>query len=126
MKRSVISLLVAGLCAGAATAVWAAADEDVKVNPMPVESSQSRAAVPNAQDEMNTPGRDQQVMNENGDATFNKADKDSDGTLDRKEARKVPRVAKNFDAIDADHDGTVSLGEVHTYMAAHPGVRGEM
>jgi hypothetical protein len=125
MKRSVISLLVAGLCAGAATAVWAA-DEDVKVNPMPVESSQSRAADPYAKDEMNTPGKDQPLMNGKADAAFIKADKDSDGTLDRKEARKMPPVARNFDAIDADHDGTVSLGEVHTYMAAHPGKRGEM
>jgi len=126
MKRSVISLLVAGLCAGATT-VWAA-DDDVKVNPMPVESSQSRAADPYAKDEMNTPGKgkDQQLTNGKADAAFNKADKDSDGTLDRKEARKMPPVAKNFDAIDADHDGTVSLGEIHTYMAAHPGVRGEM
>ena len=125
MKRSVISLLVAGLCAGAAATVWAA-DEDVKVNPVPVESSQSRAADPYANDEMSAPGRDQQLRSGKGDAAFNKADKDSDGTLDRKEARKVPRVAKNFDAIDADHDGTVSLGEVHTYMAAHPGKKGEM
>ena len=42
----------------------------------------------------------------------------SDGTLDRKEAKAMPRVAKNFDAIDTDKDGTVSLEEVHTFMKA--------
>jgi Ca2+-binding EF-hand superfamily protein len=108
MKRSIISILVAGLCAGAATAVLAA-EEAVKTNPKPAESSQSRAADPN----------DQQIMHEKGAADFKRADKDNDGTLDRKEARKMPRVAKNFDAIDTDHDGTVSLMEVHTYMKDH-------
>jgi Ca2+-binding EF-hand superfamily protein len=115
MKRSIISLLVAGLFACAATAVWAA-EENVKVNPKPVESSQSRAADPN----------DLQSMHEKGTAAFKKADKDNDGTLDRKEAKKMPRVAKNFDAIDTDHDGTVSLDEVHTYMTAHPSKKGDM
>jgi len=122
MKRSIISLLVAGLCAG--TAAWAA--EDVKSEGKPAESSQSRAADPNAKDEMNAPSKDPQVMHEKGAAAFKKADKDNDGTLDRKEAKKMPHVAKNFDAIDTDHDGTVSLDEVHTYMAAHPGKKGEM
>ena len=109
MKRSIISILVAGLCAGAATAVLAA-NEDVKTNPQPAESSKSRAADPN----------NQQSMHDKGAAAFKRADKDHDGTLDRKEARKMPRVAKNFDAIDTDHDGTVSLLEVHTYMKDHP------
>ena len=123
MKRSIISILVAGLFACAATAVWAA-EEDVKANPKPAESSQSRAADPNAKDEMNS--KDQQSMHEKGAAAFKKADKDNDGTLDRKEAKKMPRVAKNFDAIDTDHDGTVSMDEVHTYMAAHPRKKGDM
>jgi hypothetical protein len=43
---------------------------------------------------------------------------DHDGTLDQKEAKAMPGVAKNFDAIDADKDGTVSLEEVHTFMKA--------
>ena len=30
----------------------------------------------------------------------------------------MPNVAKNFDAIDTDKDGTVSLKEVHTFMKA--------
>jgi Ca2+-binding EF-hand superfamily protein len=30
----------------------------------------------------------------------------------------MPRVAKNFDAIDTDKDGTVSMQEIHTFMKA--------
>jgi Ca2+-binding EF-hand superfamily protein len=55
---------------------------------------------------------------DNGATAFKKADKDNDGTLDKEEAKAMPQVAKNFDAIDADKDGTVSLDEVHTYMKA--------
>ncbi len=58
-------------------------------------------------------------MHEKGEAAFKKADKDADGTLDKEEAKAMPRVAKNFDAIDTDKDGTVSLDEIHTYMKAH-------
>ena len=118
MKRSIISLLVTGLFATATVAM--AADEDVKADPKAAESSQSRAADPNAKDDLNSPSKDPQVMHEKGAAAFKKADKDNDGTLDRKEARAMPDVSKNFGAIDTDSDGTVSLDEVHTYMAAHP------
>ena len=52
------------------------------------------------------------------DAVFKAADKDNDGTLDKEEAKAMPRVAKNFDDIDADHDGTVSMDEIHAYMKA--------
>jgi Ca2+-binding EF-hand superfamily protein len=55
-------------------------------------------------------------MHEKGKAAFEKSDKDADGTLDKEEAKSMPRVAKNFDAIDADKDGTVSLDEIHAYM----------
>jgi Ca2+-binding EF-hand superfamily protein len=44
---------------------------------------------------------------------FKKADKDHDGKLTREEAKALPRVAKNFDQIDADKDGTVSLDEIY-------------
>ena len=59
-----------------------------------------------------------QSMHEKGEAAFKKADADNDGTLDKTEAKAMPRVAKNFDAIDADKDGTVSMEEIHTYMKA--------
>jgi Ca2+-binding EF-hand superfamily protein len=126
MKRSIISLLVAGLFAGTATAALAADDvkADVKSDAKPAETSQSRAADPNQKEEMNDSNK--QSMHDKGAAAFKKADKDNDGTLDRKEARKMPHVAKNFDAIDTDKDGTVSLEEVHTYMSAHPGKKGDM
>ncbi|HKB81847.1 MAG TPA: EF-hand domain-containing protein [Burkholderiales bacterium] len=50
------------------------------------------------------------------EAAFKKADTDNDGTLTKGEAKAMPRVAKNFDAIDADKDGTVSLDEIRTSM----------
>lgn len=50
------------------------------------------------------------------EAAFKKADKDNDGTLTKDEAKSMPRVAKNFDAIDADKDGTVSMVEIHASM----------
>ena len=55
-------------------------------------------------------------MHQKGKAAFEAADKDKDGTLDREEAKAMPRVSENFDAIDGDKDGTVSMEEVHTFM----------
>lgn len=54
-----------------------------------------------------------------GSKAFDAADKDHDGTLDRKEAKKLKKVFKNFDAIDADKDGTVDRDEVHNFMTGH-------
>jgi hypothetical protein len=111
MKRSIISLLVAGLFVVTATAALA---QNVTADPKAAAAPDSRGA---EQKEMtNPPGKS---MHDKGDAAFKKADKDNDGTLDRKEAKAMPRVAKNFDAIDTDKDGTVSLEEVHTYMKGH-------
>lgn len=59
-------------------------------------------------------------MHEKGTQAFNSADKDHDGKLTRDEAKQLPRVAKNFDAIDTDKDGTVDREEIHRYMADHP------
>ena len=53
-----------------------------------------------------------------GEERFKKADKDNDGTLTKVEAKAMPNVYKNFDAIDTDKDGTVTLEEVHDYMMA--------
>ena len=115
MKQSIISVLVVGLFAGTATAVCAA--DEVKTDAQPANNSQSRSADPDQKDENSAKNKS---MHDKGDAAFKKADKDNDGKLDRKEAKAMPRVAKNFKAIDTDKDGTVSLEEVHTYMAAHP------
>ena len=62
--------------------------------------------------------RARKAMHDKGEAAFKKADGDNDGTLDKEEAKALPRVAKNFDAIDADKDGTVSMKEIHTFMKA--------
>ena len=48
------------------------------------------------------------------EAHFKNADKDNDGSLTREEARAMPRVAKNFDAIDTDKNGTVTPTEMQT------------
>jgi Ca2+-binding EF-hand superfamily protein len=110
MKRSIIALLVAGLCAATATATLA---QNVTADPKAAVTPDSMGA---DQKEMtNSPGKS---THDKGDAAFKKADKDNDGTLDRKEAKAMPNVAKNFDAIDSDKDGTVSLEEGHTYMKA--------
>ena len=58
------------------------------------------------------------TMHEKGQAAFKKADADNDGTLDKEEAKAMPRVAKNFDAIDTDKDGTVSMDEIRAFMKA--------
>lgn len=50
---------------------------------------------------------------------FKAADKNGDGMLDKEEAKAMPRVAKNFDAIDADKSGTVTGKEIQEYMKAH-------
>jgi len=58
-------------------------------------------------------------MHDRGVERFKAADKNGDGMLDREEAKAMPRVAKNFDAIDADKSGTVTEKEIHEYMKTH-------
>ncbi len=58
-------------------------------------------------------------IHEQGKERFTAADKDNDGSLTREEAKAMPRVAQNFDAIDADKSGTVTEKEIHDYMKAH-------
>lgn len=48
-------------------------------------------------------------------ASVAKADKDNDGTLDKNEAKSIPMVAKHFDAIDVDKDGTVDQAEIDAF-----------
>ena len=118
MKRCIISLLVVGLYAGSTTAALA---QNVTAGDKPGETSKATAT---DQKEMTNPSKGDQATSpttskhDKGDAAFKKADKDHDGTLDKAEAKAMPRVAKNFDAIDADKGGTVSLDEVHTFMKA--------
>ena len=58
-------------------------------------------------------------MHDKGSKQFDAADKDKDGTLDKKEAKKLKNIYKNFDAIDVDKDGTVDRDEVHNFMSGH-------
>lgn len=118
MKRSIISMLVVGLCAGTAMAALA---QNVTAGDKPGEASQG---MPPDQKGITTPSKGDQATSpktskhDKGDAAFKKADKDNDGTLDKAEAKAMPNVAKNFNAIDTDKDGTVSLDEIHTFMKA--------
>ena len=123
MKRSIISFLIVGFCAGTATAAMA---QNVTAGDKPSEAAQGMTTDQN-QKEMTNPNKGMDVTSpgkgkhDKGAAAFKKADKDSDGTLDKEEAKAMPHVAKNFDAIDTDKDGTVSLDEVHTFMKAKHG-----
>ena len=49
------------------------------------------------------------------------ADTDGNGMISRDEAKALPRLLKNFDAIDANHDGQVTMEEMHAFHAAHRG-----
>lgn len=46
---------------------------------------------------------------------WEKADTNGDGVLSRQEARRMPRLARHFDAIDGDRDGAISGGEVRLW-----------
>lgn len=50
---------------------------------------------------------------------FRQADADGDGTLTKDEAvRVMPRIARNFEAIDADKDGRVACDELRAFAQA--------
>ncbi len=47
------------------------------------------------------------------------ADTDGDGALSKDEAlRGMPRIAKNFEAIDANRDGRVTCNELRAFIQA--------
>ena len=43
---------------------------------------------------------------------FQKADSDRNLRLDRQEAKRIPWISRNFNALDVDRDGTVTLKEL--------------
>ncbi|HEX7558960.1 MAG TPA: EF-hand domain-containing protein, partial [Usitatibacter sp.] len=49
-------------------------------------------------------------------AMLKKLDTDGDGRISRAEAQAAPRLAANFDAIDANKDGFITMEEL---AAAH-------
>jgi hypothetical protein len=54
---------------------------------------------------------------------FGAADTNVDGQLTREEASKMPRVSKNFDAIDTTHKGSVTMAEIEAYAMTQRGTR---
>ena len=55
------------------------------------------------------------------------ADTDGNGLISRDEAKALPRIAKRFDEIDANHDGQLSADELRAFhekmRAQHAGER---
>ena len=47
---------------------------------------------------------------------FKKADLDQNRRLDRKEAKRIPWISRNFKALDGDRDGTVTLQELWNHQ----------
>ena len=47
---------------------------------------------------------------------FKKADRDQNRRLDRKEAKRIPWISRNFKALDGDRDGTVTLQELWNHQ----------
>jgi Ca2+-binding EF-hand superfamily protein len=49
------------------------------------------------------------------------ADQDGNGSLSRAEAEaSMPRLAQNFDNMDANGDGQIGADEMHNFKSAHP------
>lgn len=56
---------------------------------------------------------------------FAAADTNADGRLSRDEAKAgMPRVYRNFDAIDSAHAGSITLAQIEAYVAGQQGRRG--
>ena len=76
-----------------------------------------------------------QQMRQQEQEKFKSADKDGNGSLSKEEAQQgMPQLAKNFDKIDANHDGQVSPDEIKQYYQSRmssmqsrfSGMRGQM
>jgi len=54
---------------------------------------------------------------------FRKADTDGDGRISREEAQKgMPQLARDFNRVDSNKDGMVTLEEMEAALKAHAGV----
>lgn len=63
-------------------------------------------------------------MNEQLSARFEKADTDHDGSLTLDEAKQgMPRVARNFTAIDTAGSGKITLQQIQSYLVSRMGSR---
>jgi Ca2+-binding EF-hand superfamily protein len=59
-----------------------------------------------------TPASDAAATDRDVSAAFREADQNGDGRLNREEAAVLPSVAENFDRIDTNQDGSISLDEL--------------
>jgi Ca2+-binding EF-hand superfamily protein len=72
-----------------------------------------------AADPATAPPADGSAMHSGMHEHWKAADKDGNGTLSREEAKaSMPHVAENFDRIDANHDGQVSMDEMRGFHKA--------
>ncbi|CAN5245518.1 hypothetical protein BH10PSE17_BH10PSE17_29760 [soil metagenome] len=67
-----------------------------------------------------------QQLKEQMASRFNAADVDHDGRLTKAEAARMPRVAKNFDAIDKAGRGYVTQDDITAYAMAMAAERGKL
>ena len=47
---------------------------------------------------------------------FSQADRDNNRRLDRREAKRIPWISRNFNALDRDRDGSVTLQELWNHQ----------
>ena len=47
---------------------------------------------------------------------FRQADRDQNHRLNRQEAKRIPWISRNFNALDGDRDGTVTLEELWNHQ----------
>jgi hypothetical protein len=70
--------------------------------------------------------RDPEKMRQAFDQRFKKADTNGDGKLSKAEADAgMPRIAKNFDTIDANKDGFITPDEIRAAMEKRQAAKGE-
>ena len=59
-------------------------------------------------------------------ARLKAADTNGDGMISRDEAKALPRIAKHFDEIDANHDNQITADELRAFhQKMHEGHRGK-
>ncbi|MGB7480195.1 MAG: EF-hand domain-containing protein [Burkholderiaceae bacterium] len=104
---SAVPALLAGLFAGGV-----ALAQNAATTPAPAAAPTAPAAKPMS------PADRQARMERHFDAYFSKLDKDGDGAISREEAAGDKRLAKDFDGIDANHDGKLQKSELQAHREA--------
>lgn len=118
MKHSIPALLAA-LVLSAAIPVVSYGATTSPSPAMPGMAGMSGAGAPSGERATQMMERFQQ-MRQQEQEKFKSADKDGNGSLSKEEAQQgMPQLAKNFDKIDANHDGQVSRDEIKQYYQSH-------